>query len=101
MRIKQLHLLKRPELLEYHKRKKLEQHGMTLEDYEIMERNQNGLCAICHKPETHRRNSRLSIDHNHTTNRIRGLLCSRCNKCIGMLEDNIQYLENAIEYLKN
>lgn len=40
------------------------------------------------------------IDHDHKTNKVRGLLCSKCNLGIGMFEDNSENLKNAIEYLK-
>jgi membrane-associated HD superfamily phosphohydrolase len=72
-------------------------YGMTLEDYEVLFNKQGGVCAICGKPETTRR---LSIDHNHETGMVRGLLCSRCNLTIGKMEDNIELFELAITYLK-
>jgi hypothetical protein len=40
------------------------------------------------------------VDHDHETNKIRGLLCSRCNTGLGLFFDNISNLENAILYLK-
>jgi hypothetical protein len=55
------------------------------------------VCQIC-KQEDKRRN--LAIDHCHSTDKVRGLLCDACNKAIGHFKDNIEYLENAIEYLK-
>jgi hypothetical protein len=41
----------------------------------------------------------LSVDHNHKTGRVRGLLCKRCNVAIGMLDDNPKLLARALEYL--
>ncbi len=75
---------------------------------------QNGKCAICNKPETmkaaQRKNikemfntekpKRLAVDHNHTTNKIRGLLCHKCNVALGSFQESIEILESAIEYLK-
>lgn len=59
----------------------------------------NGVCAICGKPESLSRQS-ISIDHNHNTGKIRGLLCSKCNTAIGYFGENIKYLQNAIKYLQ-
>jgi len=39
------------------------------------------ICAICEKPRSAFKNN-LSVDHDHKTNKIRGLLCFRCNKFI-------------------
>jgi Recombination endonuclease VII len=55
-------------------------------------------CAICHKKCISGR--RLSIDHSHKTGKIRGLLCTKCNTAIGLLNDNASLFELAIEYLK-
>jgi len=42
---------------------------------------QGGCCAICNKAEMSF-SKRLSLDHNHKTGKLRGLLCYRCNKFI-------------------
>jgi hypothetical protein len=44
---------------------------------------------------------RLSIDHDHNTGKVRGLLCSPCNIGLGGFKDNPHSLTKAIEYLKN
>lgn len=41
----------------------------------------------------------LSVDHNHKTGAVRGLLCNGCNMGLGRFEDNIEWLQNAIDYL--
>jgi len=76
-----------------------------LEAYEEMFANQEGICAICGKDETDigansDKTRMLSIDHNHETGEIRGLLCNNCNRGLGGFLDNIESLYNAIEYLK-
>jgi len=76
-------------------------YGMTLEEYNIMLENQNGVCKICKLSETCYRNNFLAVDHCHVTNKIRGLLCSNCNRGIGLLKENIETLNNMIEYIKN
>ena len=79
-------------------------YGLTVEEYAKMYKEQDGLCAICGKPETVRNHSHvisaLAVDHNHETGRVRGLLCSNCNKGIGNLKEDETILLNAIEYLK-
>ena len=77
-------------------------YKMTLEQYEALLLQQNGRCAICRKFETHQFNNitrRLSVDHCHETNQVRGLLCARCNMAIGQFNDDWLLLENALEYL--
>jgi hypothetical protein len=64
------------------------------------------ICSKCHIEKenslsnTGKKIYRLSIDHSHNSKNIRGLLCKKCNTGIGMFKDNIQLLENAINYLK-
>ena len=75
-------------------------YGIGWKEYERMLDEQNGVCKICSKPETSKNIKRLSIDHNHTTGKVRGLLCRKCNSAIGYFNDNITYLQKAIEYVK-
>jgi len=70
---------------------------LSFEEYKNMTINQNGLCAICGNTDNGRE---LSIDHCHKTNKVRGLLCKKCNSAIGFLSDDIGLLEKAIMYLK-
>lgn len=72
--------------------------GLTVERYEEMLNEQNGLCKICQRPPTGKR-SRLSVDHCHETGVIRGLLCSLCNSGLGFFQDNPERLLVASEYL--
>lgn len=77
--------------------------GMTPESYRSMFEQQHGLCEICRKPETqiHKgKLSNLSIDHDHSTGKVRGLLCSRCNQGLGHFKDDTAALQSAIEYLQ-
>lgn len=80
--------------------------GITLEKYDRLFEEQNGLCAICGLPEKTIIRSKiieLGVDHNHVTKRVRGLLCSDCNTSIGKLkvdELGILNLQMAINYLK-
>jgi len=72
---------------------------LSYDDYCEMERGQNGVCAICGQFETHRRGQRLCVDHNHETGETRGLLCHHCNTGIGLLGDDVETLQKAIDYL--
>lgn len=72
-------------------------YGITLQEYNKLLKKQNGVCAICKKTEINRK---LSVDHNHETGKIRGLLCQKCNAGIGMFQDNIKLFQNVIGYLR-
>lgn len=76
-----------------------ESTGEAVTKYLEMMETQNGLCAICKKPEPLGRE--LAIDHCHTTGAIRGLLCTKCNLGLGMLGDDLESLERAYSYLKS
>ena len=73
-------------------------YGMTIEEYEQRVDDQKGCCAICRKPPKNQR--RLHVDHCHKTGKVRKLLCTRCNTSLGMMQDNVQNLQNAIIYLQ-
>jgi hypothetical protein len=82
---------------------RLKEFGLSLNDFDEMLKNQNGLCAICYKPETgvlYDKVKNLSVDHDHSSGKVRGLLCSNCNRGIGHLKENFDIMERAIEYLK-
>ncbi len=68
---------------------------------EKMIEDQNYLCAICFKDfRKSEQKFPINIDHCHLSNKVRGILCSKCNLGIGHFEDSIDMLENAIRYLK-
>lgn len=75
-------------------------YNMTLEEYNVMFENQNGVCEVCGEPEGCSRNTFLAVDHCHETNEIRGLLCTNCNRALGLLKENTETLNKMIEYLK-
>lgn len=81
------------------RRTTLRKYGITLEQYQEILDQQNGKCAICNKLESDS-NQAFCVDHDHKTNKIRGLLCSKCNRGIGYLNDDITSLQNAINYLQ-
>jgi len=75
-------------------------YGIDIDRYNQMFKEQNGCCAICdiHQDEL---KCALSVDHNHTTGKVRGLLCDKCNLMLGYGNDDIGLLINAIKYLNN
>ena len=79
--------------------------SLTVEEFDEMLEQQDGVCVICKKLETMKNKHgvirHLCIDHDHETGKVRGLLCDSCNRGIGCFGDNIEYFLNAIKYLRN
>lgn len=57
-------------------------YGITLEEFEMMKSRQNDVCAICQKSRP------LTVDHCHTTGKVRMLLCNSCNRGLGCFDDD-------------
>jgi len=76
----------------------ISRYGITKEDYNLMFEKQNGNCAICCKHQSLFKKS-LHVDHCHSTNRVRGLLCSKCNQAIGLFKDSQESMLRACKYL--
>ena len=76
---------------------RLRKLGITIDVYQLLLKYQNNQCSICTKrligKDRH-------LDHCHTTNKVRGLLCHTCNLALGLMKDNQQWLQNAIQYLQ-
>lgn len=72
-------------------------YGITKEQYNKMLQDQDYSCAIC-KRHTSELNRTLSVDHDHNTGKVRGLLCVRCNTKLGILEDE-NFKQEANKYL--
>lgn len=78
-------------------------YKISLNYYNKLLKNQNYVCAICGKKERrkiHNKITNLSVDHNHQTKKVRGLLCNRCNNGLIRFYDNVILLKKAIKYLK-
>lgn len=73
-------------------------YGLTVGDFEELKKSQGGGCAICRTPFPDTPNPH--VDHNHSTGKVRGLLCSQCNVGIGMFKDDPLRLNLAKEYLE-
>lgn len=68
-------------------------YGITNEKYSQMVDSQGGKCAICDQP------TKLCVDHDHTTGKVRELLCNSCNAVLGYSKENQIILRSAIKYL--
>ena len=69
-------------------------YGLSKQDYDTLIASHGGKCAICKK------DAKLHIDHDHKTNKVRGLLCAKCNKAIGLLDDDPIITAMAVKYLQ-
>lgn len=87
------------EIAQIVRRKRERQFGVRHEEFLAMLQAQDGICAICGSGNDGAR--QLSIDHDHATGAIRGLLCDRCNPLLGYARDNVAVLQAAIEYLES
>jgi hypothetical protein len=86
------------------KKQHLRKFNLTQEDYNRLEIACGNKCSICLGSQTYKikgQTRRLDIDHCHKTGKVRGLLCSNCNRAIGLLKDDVKVLSQAIEYLKS
>lgn len=72
-------------------------YGININTYLEMLKDQGDVCKIC-KQECKTKYS-LSVDHDHKSGKVRGLLCNRCNRAIGMFEDNSNLLRLAAQYI--
>jgi len=72
------------------------QYGITPEDYEALLRAHDGRCWICGREPTNRR---LHVEHDHKTDRVRGLACWSCNTLLAKAQDNPKTLLSAALYL--
>lgn len=78
-------------------------YGMTPEDYEEILNQQNRVCFLCFEEETRvtsNGTTKLSVDHNHITGKVRGLLCHRCNVALGFVQENPDLIKRMISYLE-
>jgi hypothetical protein len=73
------------------------EYGFTIEVYEKMLSEQGGVCFLCKQPP---RRVPLHVDHCHSTDRIRKLLCISCNTFLGRIEKDPTWLDRVKEYLQ-
>ncbi len=81
------------------------EYNISLEDYNRMLKEQDGVCYICKKPEIRKHKDgtvhSLSVDHNHKTGALRKLVCGRCNYIIGLIERKMDIVFAVIQYIEN
>ena len=78
-------------------------YGISIDEYDRLFAAQNGVCAVCRRPERSQNQYglvSLSVDHDHRTGKVRGLLCVDCNRAIGQLGDDVLLLRAAVDYLE-
>ena len=84
-------------------------YGLTLEAYDGMLKSQNHQCLICHTKDPSKGGRKsgkggamkhFCVDHDHKTGKVRGLLCYSCNRIIGMIEENPEWCNRAIDYIE-
>lgn len=84
----------------------LKRHGLSASEYQALLDTQDGRCAICRSSggdagrKGHTIYRFLRIDHCHRSGKVRGLLCDKCNLGIGNFNDDPQWLEAAVAYLR-
>jgi hypothetical protein len=74
-------------------------YNLSIDEYETLIESQNNSCKVC---GTHAKNNlkgKLYIDHCHTTGKVRGLLCMKCNSALGLLNDDKTLIQNLLDYL--
>jgi hypothetical protein len=74
----------------------IRKYGVTQADYDRIFQDQGGKCAICEKTQ----DRAFDVDHDHISGRVRGLLCTNCNRMVGHAHDDAARLRKAAEYLE-
>ena len=74
------------------------QYGITQEQFDAMKIKCNGCCEGCGDPLVFEK-WKFAVDHDHKTGRVRWLLCSGCNKALGLVKDNVATLLRLVAYL--
>jgi hypothetical protein len=86
-----------------------ERYGLTLESFAEMLEGQDHKCLICHTTDPAkggRKSGRgggmkyFCVDHDHTTGKVRGLLCYSCNRIVGMIEESPEWCKRASAYIQ-
>lgn len=82
----------------------MRKYGISRGQYDVMLKEQGGVCKICQSPPTGKTKkglaTRLDVDHDHKTGVVRGLLCHPCNTALGLVQDRVEVLRAAILYLE-
>jgi hypothetical protein len=83
------------------RRWRLGKMGLTEATAAAMRAAQDNQCAICAVPMTTERGPHMAcLDHSHETGLVRGYLCNKCNRALGLFQDNLENLRRAADYLE-
>ena len=77
----------------------LKKYALTPDDVQKMLTEQHNCCALCDKPFSEQGQRQYVVDHDHGTGVVRGLLHGVCNTALGVIEDNFEWVEQALVYL--
>lgn len=72
-------------------------YGIDMIKFKEMLASQDHKCEICKTSFT---TASAVIDHNHSTNKVRGLLCSKCNRDLSLVENNPELINTMFNYLE-
>lgn len=78
--------------------------GLSFDDWNSMLQSQEGVCKVCKQPEivkNQHRTMSLSVDHDHKTGKVRGLLCQGCNRALGLLGDSAERAQALANYRRS
>lgn len=89
-----------PLLKQERRLKRLSRANSVRQSVAEMREAQGGRCAICQVREEDAGRKGLSLDHDHRTGAVRGLLCGRCNCALGLFKDDPARMLAAIAYLE-
>jgi hypothetical protein len=80
--------------------KLMQKYGLTIADFDALLESQGHRCAICPSTVPGGRGA-WHVDHDHQTGKVRGLLCSHCNRALGMFKDDPEALRAAANYVES
>ena len=75
-------------------------YGMTLEDWEALFNSQGRCCAVCRSSHSGRKTGQWCTDHDHVSEKVRGILCNGCNAALGHTKDDPLRLRLLAEYVE-
>ena len=78
-----------------------QRYGFDHTEYDRMLQIQGGCCAVCLSKDPGKGFRYFHIDHDHATGKVRGLLCAKCNQALGLLAENVEVVQRALNYLQH